>query len=228
MKRFVLALLIVASLCLAIINEEQARELFARALESWYAGDVVAARESMSQALSGLIYITDIPEFWFFTAKLDIDSGNVARALEDLRTLLVLAPTKDEAISLVKEIETFSNPLVPSTPTLSGEILKIEGFKNSVEYFYSPVSVTTLGRNVCIADKVNSRLIIHGPAGYTVHKLSFKPESVVCNAFKYLYVAGDDKIALFDLESNRVEMLASNLLKPVLAGFDRLGRLWGA
>ena len=228
MKQFVLVLSVIASLCLAITNEEQARELFARALESWYAGDVVAARESMSQALSGLIYITDIPEFWFFTAKLDIDVGNTAKALEDLRTLLVLAPTKDEAISLVKEIETFINPLVPSTPTLSGEIFKIEGFKNGVEYFYSPVSVTTLGRTICVADKVNSRLIIHGPSGYTIHKLSFKPESVVCNAFKYLYVAGEDKLALFDLENNRVETLASNLLKPVLAGLDRLGRLWGA
>ncbi|HBT39228.1 MAG: Uncharacterized protein XD58_1478 [Thermotoga sp. 50_1627] len=228
MRYLVLTLLILASICFAIIGEEQARELFAHALESWYAGDVVAARESMSQALSGLIYITDIPEFWFFTAKLDIDTGNVARALEDLRTLLVLAPTKDEAISLVKEIETFTSPMAPSTPTLSSEILKIEGFKNSVEYFYSPVSVTTLGRTVCIADRANYRLIVYGPAGYAVHKLSFRPESIISSAFKYLYIAGEDKLALFDMENNRVETLASNLLKPVLAGFDRLGRLWGA
>lgn len=228
MKRLFLAILLSASLCFAITTEEEARGFFAQALESWYAGDVTTAKELMNRALTGLIYITDIPEFWYFTAKLDIDVGAVDKALEDLRTILVLAPTKDEAISLIKEIETFTSPLSASTPTLSPEFFRIDGFKDSVEYFYSPVSVAVLGRNVCVADPANNRLVVHGPSGISVYKLAFKPESVVSNAFKYLYIAGENKLALFDFDSAQVKVIASNFTKPVLAGFDRLGRLWGA
>lgn len=228
MRSILTVLLLIASVCFAITTEEEARILFARALEAWYGGDVLTARETMSQALSGLIYITDIPEFWFFTSKLDIDTGAVEKALEDLKTILVIAPTKDEAISLVKEIETFTAPLIASTPSLFQEVLKIDGFKKGVEYFYSPVSMTALGRSVYIADKVNNRLIEHGTSGYTVHKLTFKPESIVHHAFKRIYIAGEDKLAVFDPSNGQTEIVHSGFIRPILAGFDRLGRLWGA
>lgn len=228
MRSILIVVLSIASFCFAITTEEEARVLFARALEAWYGGDVLTARETMSQALSGLVYITDIPEFWFFTSKVDIDVGAVEKALEDLKTILVIAPTKDEAISLVKEIETFTAPLTPSTPSLSQEVLKIDGFKNGVEYFYSPVSMTLLGRSVYIADKVNNRLIEHGTLGYTIHKLAFKPESIVSRAFKQIYIAGEDKLAMFDPSSGQTETVHSGFIRPILAGFDRLGRLWGA
>ncbi|MGB9789236.1 NHL repeat-containing protein [Thermotoga caldifontis] len=228
MKILLVLFIVAASICFGIVNEEQARALFAQALENWYAGDVVEARELMSQALSGLIYITDIPDFWFFTAKLDIDVGAVDRALEDLRTILVLVPTKDEALSLVKEIETLTNPLQASTPTLSPELMKIDGFRNSIEYFYSPVDATALGRDVCIVDQVNNRLIVYNPSGYRIYKLDFKPESIVSKSFRYLYIAGDGKLVVFDPETARTETIHSGFIRPILAGFDRLGRLWGA
>lgn len=228
MKSILLFLLLLTSICFAITNEEEARILFARALEAWYGGDVLTARENMSKALSGLIYITDIPEFWFFTSKLDIDIGAVEKALEDLKTILVIAPTKDEAVSLVKEIETFSMPLAESTPTLSQEVLRIDGFKNGVEYFYSPISPIALGRNIYIADKINGRLIEYGTSGYTVYKLGFKPESMVSHAFKQIYIAGEDKLAVFDPANGKTQIIHSGFIRPILAGFDRLGRLWGA
>jgi len=115
LKRVNLAvLLLILTVCAfsGIVTEEQARDFFSDALQSWYEGDVSHAREMMERALSGLVYVGDIPEFWYLTAKIEIETGLVEKAREDLKTILVVSPGRSEVVSLLKEIDWLTRRFV--------------------------------------------------------------------------------------------------------------------
>ncbi|MEJ5228541.1 MAG: hypothetical protein WHT65_00915 [Pseudothermotoga sp.] len=212
----------------SIINEEQARELFSQALSYWYEGDVTKAKSLMDDALSGLIYVSDIPEFWFFTSKIDIDMRAVEKAQEDLKTILVISPGKPEVLSLLKEIETLLKPLEFSTPTVLQEALQFEGFVKGVEYFYTPNCAVFLENSLVIADKANKRLVRSTESGYEIFKLSTAPSSLAVSPKGELYLSGDGKLVLYDVKTNSEQVVYDGFVNPILAGFDRIGRLWGS
>ncbi len=212
----------------SIINEEQARELFSQALSLWYEGDVIKARSVMDEALSGLIYVSDIPEFWFFTSKIDIDMRAVEKAQEDLKTILVISPGRSEVISLLKEIETLQKPLEFSTPVVFDKIITFSGFQKGTEYFYTPSAAVFLGNSLIIADKANKRLILTHEDGYRVFKTSISPASLATSSAGKLYISGDGKLIEYDLNNGSENIIYEGFTNPILAGFDRIGRLWGS
>lgn len=211
-----------------IVNEEQARELFSQALLHWYQGDVSNARNLMEQALSGLIYVADIPEFWFFTSKIDIDTRAVEKAQENLKTVLVVSPGKAEVLSLIKEIEVLSNPIKFSTPTVFDEILTVPGFTGGVEYFYTPNAVAFYENSLLIADEANKRLIRYEEGKYQIYKISISPRSIAAFPESHVYISGDGKLIEYDLQNLSEKVIGDGFINPILAGFDRVNRLWGA
>lgn len=211
-----------------IINEEQARELFSQALSLWYEGDITKAKSLMDEALSGLIYVSDIPEFWFFTSKIDIDMRAVEKAQEDLKTILVISPGKSEVVSLLKEIEILQKPLEFSTPIIFDESIIFSGFQKGTEYFYTPNTAVFLGNSLIIADKANKRLILTQQGNYQIFKINISPNSLAVSHSGQLYISGDGKVIEYDLKSESEKDIYDGLVNPILAGFDRVGRLWGA
>ncbi|HEY8542531.1 MAG TPA: hypothetical protein VIL29_09105, partial [Pseudothermotoga sp.] len=228
-KAFCLLLVSIISITsFSIINEEQARDLFSQALSLWYDGDVSKARSLMDEALSGLIYVSDIPEFWFFTSKIDIDMRAVERAQEDLKTILVISPGKSEVISLLKEIETLQKPLEFSTPTVFDESIVFSGFQKGTEYFYTPNAATFWGNSLIIADKANKRLILTFEGNYKILKTNTSPNSLAISHSGLLYISGDGKLIEYDLKNESEKIIHEGFINPILAGFDRIGRLWGS
>jgi len=223
-----LVIVIISTAIFPIINEEQARELFSQALSLWYEGDVIKARSLMDEALSGLIYVSDIPEFWFFTSKIDIDMRAVEKAQEDLKTILVISPGKSEVLSVLKEIETLQKPLEFSTPTVFNELITFSGFQKGTEYFYTPNAVAFLGDSLVIADRANKRLILTREGNYQIFKTNITPNSLSISPSGQLYIAGDGKLFEYDLENQSEKIIYEGMVNPILAGFDRIGRLWGA
>lgn len=230
MKKVICLLLtfVVSIIGFSIINEEQARDLFSQALSLWYDGDVIKARALMDDALSGLIYVSDIPEFWFFTSKIDIDMRAVERAQEDLKTILVISPGKSEVISLLKEIETLQKPLEFSTPTVFDESIIFSGFQKGTEYFYTPNAATFWGNSLIIADKANKRLILTSEENYRILKTNISPNSLAVSHSGLLYISGDGKLIEYDLKNESEKIIHEGFINPILAGFDRIGRLWGS
>lgn len=212
----------------SIINEEQARELFSQALSYWYEGDVMKAKSLMDDALSGLIYVSDIPEFWFFTSKIDIDMRAVEKAQEDLKTILVISPGKPEVLSLLKEIDTLLKPLEFSTPVVQQETLQFDGFIKGIEYFYTPNCAVFLENSLVIADKANKRLVRSIGDGYEITKLNTTPSSMAVSPKGELYLSGDGRLLLYDMKTSSEQVVYDGFINPILAGFDRIGRLWGS
>lgn len=220
--------LIISIVAFSIINEEQAREFFSQALSSWYEGDVTKARSLMDDALSGLIYVSDIPEFWFFASKVDIDMRAVEKAQEDLRTILVISPGRSEVISLLKEIEVLQKPVEFSTPTVFDESIVFSGFQKGTEYFYTVNAAAFLNNSLIIADKVNKRLILTQEGSYLIFKTTISPNSLAVSQSGQLYVSGDKKLVEYNIENQSEKIIFEGFVNPILAGFDRAGRLWGS
>ena len=229
MKRVNLAvLLLILTVCAfsGIVTEEQARDFFSDALQSWYEGDVSHAREMMERALSGLVYVGDIPEFWYLTAKIEIETGLVEKAREDLKTILVVSPGRSEVVSLLKEIDWLTNETRIPTPTFSNTVFKYNGFVNGIEWFYSPVDVKFHEDSLYIADKANKRIVRIKDGQYSSMKLSFEPDSIAFSNDGNLVALGEGK--LVHLYEDGEDILSEGFSSGILAGFDRNGYLWGA
>lgn len=222
----VLLLLLSVYIFSGIVTEEQARDFFSNALQLWYEGDVSHAREMMEKALSGLVYVGDIPEFWYLTAKIEIETGLVEKAREDLKTVLVVSPGRSEVVSLLKEIDWLTNETRISTPTFSPRGFKYNGFVNGIEWFYSPVDIKFHADSLYIADKANKRIVFIKDGRYNSVKLSFEPDTIALSSDGRLVGLGEGK--LVRISENGEDILSEGFSNGILAGFDRNGYLWGA
>ncbi len=215
-------------LLFGIITEEQAREYFSKALFAWYEGDVRRAKELMETATSGLIYVTDIPEFWYFMAKIDIDMRAIQKAQEDLKTILVISPGKDEVISLLKEMEVLQQPLVFTRPVVYEKLTGVASYSEGIEYFYTPTAATLYGDTIIVADQANQRLVYYSYENYRVMKTSVEPISVEIFPNGDLFVSSRRKLVKISATDNMERVIYEDFSNCLLAGFDRLGRLWGS
>ncbi len=230
MKRFVTIFFLVLYFIVTfgIITEEQARENFSKALLAWYEGDVKKAKELMEIATSGLIYVTDIPEFWYFMAKIDIDMRAIQKAQEDLKTILVVSPGKDEVVSLLKEIEILQRPPKFAKPIVFDRLLSVQGYSEGIEYFYTPTAVTLYGDTVIIADQANKRIVFYKYGQYYVIKTSVEPISIEISPNGTLFVASRKKLIKIDSSNGNEKVIYDGFANALLAGFDKIGRLWGS
>ena len=70
--------------------EEYARFFFSKSIEDWGEGDYGAARQYIDLAFEKPMYPMDIPKLWYFTAKMDIETGNVGDAIQNLEKVIFL------------------------------------------------------------------------------------------------------------------------------------------
>ncbi|AEH50419.1 NHL repeat-containing protein [Pseudothermotoga thermarum] len=227
-KFFVFLTVLLFVTAFGIITEEQAREYFSKALMAWYEGDVKRAKELMETATSGLIYVTDIPDFWYFMAKIDIDMRAIQKAQEDLKTILVISPGKDEVLSLLKEIDILQREFTFTKPVVLEKLLSASGFSHGIEYFYSPTAAVLYGDTVIIADQANQRIVLFKYGAYTVIKTTVEPVSLEISPNGEIFAAGRKAVVKIDLTTRDEKVIHDGFSNALLAGFDRVGRLWGS
>jgi len=137
-------------------SELKSRELFSDSLRLLFEGEKYEARVQLSQAISGEIYITDIPKLWYYAAKLDLQLGVIDKAIQDLENSLLFSTVNEESNTLLNFINSIKNFSLSnySTPVFF-EISDTTGVKNSFEKFYHPVDCEIINSNLYVLDSQN-------------------------------------------------------------------------
>ncbi|PNR96189.1 hypothetical protein C8D75_1440 [Petrotoga olearia] len=137
-------------------SELKSRELFSESLRLLFEGNKYEARVQLNQAMSGEIYITDIPKLWYYAAKLDLQLGMIDKAIQDLENSLLFSTVNEEANTLLNFINSIQNFSLSkyATPVFL-EISQTAGVKNSFERFYHPVDFGIINSNLYVLDSQN-------------------------------------------------------------------------
>lgn len=90
----------------AVIDEETARDYFSQALIKAYTGDFSEAYQLSIKALSGRVYVQELPYFWYLRGKLGISTGLVDKSLGDLSTFTQLVRS-DEIDNIISKVQYF-------------------------------------------------------------------------------------------------------------------------
>gem|GEM_PF-2505941 len=234
MKRIlVLLFLLLAIVTFSIDPGDVARQHFAEALIHWGKGEFIEAREALSKAMAGEVYLEDIPAFWYFLAKLDLEEGDVQKAREELNNVSLFA-YRPEVAYLSEMIDTvLQRKLVHPKVADVEEFSVVEGFQSGVEYFYTPVSADILDERLLILDGSNDRLIASDGSTFKTWDLeksgiSQCRDMIVDKLTGWVYVATKKgeiwRIVSFDPLG--VELVASGYIFPQLIGVDRIGRVY--
>ncbi|MDK2907438.1 MAG: hypothetical protein PWQ66_1399 [Petrotoga sp.] len=137
-------------------SELNSRELFSESLQLLFEGKKYEARVQLNQAMSGEIYITDIPKLWYYAAKLDLQLGMIDKAIQDLENSLLFSTVNEEANTLLSFIDSIKNFSLSNyaTPVFL-EISQTAGVKDSFERFYNPVDCEIINSNLYVLDSQN-------------------------------------------------------------------------
>ncbi len=226
MRTAVSFIIVLSTIVMAISVEEKARLDFGRALDLWVEGKFESSLKILENLLYKPINVEDIPKFWYLRARVDVDLGNVEKALKELQSVLVVDPTSVEVLSLMREIEYLTGKRGFKQNYKLKKIGKIEGFKDSVEYFYTLDDVDVFGNTIYAIDRVNERLLKYEDFKLvSTIDLPFKPLSLEVSRSGVPFVSSVD--GGIYMVSGGITQVATGLNTPILAGFDRFGRLWG-
>lgn len=160
-KQIIMILLIlISALCFCIdLNERElkSRKLFSDSLQLLYSEKKYEARVTLNDALAGQMYIEDIPKFWYYAAKLDLQLGFIDRAKKDIENILLFSVQTEEVSTMqnfLSVMEEFSLSNY-ATPTFT-EILSLKGNQNTYERFYTANDAQILNSTGYILDSKNS------------------------------------------------------------------------
>lgn len=174
MKKTILLLFL---LTFSVLFSQSVREMFSEVIIDWVKGDISSAQQKIEEIFYKPIPAENLAEFWYLRAKLMIETGRVKEAYEDLRNLLVVVPDQPEVLSLVNNLEFILQGRKPDFFNMK-TLKTLPGFKDGIEYFFTPTDVAVFGESIYIVDPVNKRFIKSDGSNFTVKTLSFQPEQV--------------------------------------------------
>ncbi|ODN31335.1 hypothetical protein [Fervidobacterium thailandense] len=218
----VLAAVFIQVIQAAVIDEQKAREFFSEALMAMYNGDFLTAYELAKKALSGRVYVQELPYFWYLRGRLAILNGEVDRALQDFKNFTMLVKN-DDIDNLVAKVESFRKlNLSPSQTFEFGYVSTLRGKQGGVDYFHSVVSVAVYGDELYALDSKNKRLV------------KFKENKIVQikslkRDYKQIAVDGLGNVLLLSedaLYDSRERELLTGLRTPIIAGVSRDGEVY--
>jgi len=190
---------------------QSVREMFSETIVEWAKGNVDSALQKMEEIFYKPVPAEDLAEFWYLRAKLMIETGRVREAYEDLKNLLVVVPDQPEVLSLVHNLEFILQG--KKTGSFYMKTLRtLDGFKNGVEYFFSPTDVAVLGKTIYVVDPPNSRLIETDGYTYRVKNLSFRPEQAFVDREGNIFLISENG------DVYRNEEKIGSFLHPIGAG----------
>ena len=258
MKKFFLVLILcflgVVSFSQELSESElESRKLFSESLDLLFIDKKYEARMKLNEAMTGEIYITDIPKFWYYAAKLDLQLGMVERAIQDLENALLFSVVNEEANTLLNFINnikdfSYSNYEFPRVY----ELMNVHGVKNSFERFYDPIDLEVFNSNLYILDPQNHLIFKTNGQDETWIRLDKNKKYYSINSDKNLnriYVSSNEGIYYFEsfspiirkevfidatVESTSLTREVENELNTLIEGFpfiiydvDNVGRLIG-
>ncbi|PLV60493.1 hypothetical protein AS005_02500 [Thermotoga sp. KOL6] len=192
-------------------NTQSVKDMFSEAIIDWANGRVKNAAQKMEEAFYKPIPAEDLAEFWYLRAKIMIELGQVREAYEDLKNLLVVVPDQPEVLSLVHNLEFILQNRKENSFYMK-KLRDLDGFKNGIEYFFSPTDIAVLGKYIYIVDPPNARLLITDGYTYTVKNLSFHPEQVFTDKDGNIFLISSDG------EVYKNERKVANFHHPIGAG----------
>ena len=212
-------------------EEEWSRYYFSHAIQSWGEAEYLKAREMIEKAFEKPVYPRDIPKFWYFLAKLNIETGNTNEAVESLNNVLLIEPDRTEIIILLKVLEMLGKEQMENNPILGLEYMnEILGFVETYEFFYNPVATDVYNGSVYILDRANQYIFISNYGQNTAIELDMQaPSSIVIDKIAGRLYCSDlesGKIFVLDLLTNEFIAEFSGFKKPFVQTVDRLGNIY--
>lgn len=211
----------IVSLVQAVINEETARSYFSKALLEMYNRNFNGAYELSKKALSGRVFVNELPYFWYLRGKLAIINGAPDKAIEDFKMFTQLVKN-DDIDNLIGKIDYFRKiNLSPSKKFELKYISTVSGIISGIEYFHTPTSLTVYGDSFAVLDSKNKRIIYFKSNRISkIKKVSKEIKEIIFGLDGKLYLLGEK--SLFD--DNELELI-SGLKTPYAAGPDRDGNI---
>ena len=211
--------------------EEYARFFFSKSIEDWGEGDYGAARQYIDLAFEKPMYPMDIPKLWYFTAKMDIETGNVIDAIQNLEKVIFLEPDRTEILILLKSLRSLRE-----MASLKNTILGLDyfsetfGFVQYVEYFYNPVASDRYLDELYILDRANQFVYVEGKnRSYVIDLPCEAPSGLVIDSVAGKMVLSDlteGKLHRLDLRTGLWDVLYDGFSKPFVKAVDRIGNLY--
>ena len=226
-KRLILIFVAVSFFVFGISPQEEAKLMLGKIVDNWFRGDYEKALSDINTALDMPVDPFDIPKFYYMRAKVEVDMGNIGSAFRDLRSMLAVSLGTPEVISMLKDMEYLTGSRrVPENLRVS-RILSIKGVLNDVEYFYTVEDVAISSDKIYAIDRVNSRFLIYNEDGVLEKAVSlrFHPLSVESSPNDTVYLSTTSG-EIYEYADGSFRKIYSGLRSPILAGFDRTGRLW--
>lgn len=217
-----IAFLLLTSLTFGVIDEETARLYFTQALKSTYKGDFAKAFELSQKALSGRVYVQELPYFWYLRSRLRIINNQVDKALEELKNFTMLVRS-DDIDNLIAKVNYFRKlNLSPSSTFVMGYVNSLNGYVKGIEYFQTPMSLTVYGDKFALLDSKNRRIVVAKQNRiFSIKKVSKDLKQVFFDRSGQLYLLGEK--ALYN--ESEAEII-SGLKVPYIAGQDREGYIY--
>ena len=226
-KRLIFLLFLFPIIAIGITPQEEAKLALGKIVDSWFAGDYEKTLKDINDTLETSVDPFDIPKFYYMRAKVEIDLGDIDSALKDLRSMLAVSFGTPEVISMLKEMGylTGSRP-VPENLRVS-KLFTIEGVLNDIEYFYTVEDMAISSDKIYAIDRVNSRLLIYDENGVLQKTISlpFQPLSIEVSPNDEVFISTKSG-EIYEYGGKDLKKIYSGLRSPILAGFDRTGRLW--
>lgn len=138
------------------INEMKSRHLFSDSLDLLFDNNKYEAKLKLNEALSGEVYIEDIPKFLYYSAKLDLQLGQIDKAKESLNNILLFSAFNEDVETLSKFVDSVEEYSLSnfSTPNFIN-LFNVEGNKETFERFYTVTDSEVLNSGVYILDSQN-------------------------------------------------------------------------
>jgi len=190
-------------------SELDSRRFFGESLRLLFDGEKYEARAMLNQAMTGEIYITDIPIFWYYAAKLDLQLGMIDRAITALDNALLFSTVNEEANTLLNFIDNMKTFSISRPSTINFVNLeKVSGVDNSSERFFSPVDFEIINSNLYILDSKNHLVFKTDTQFEKWLKLDKNKSFYSIDSDKNLnrvYLSANDGIYYFDSYSSNVK-----------------------
>ncbi|MFP4460941.1 MAG: hypothetical protein ACLFQE_01960 [Thermotogota bacterium] len=212
-------------------EEEWSRYYFSQAIQNWGEAEYAKAHEMIEKTFEKPVYPRDIPKFWYFLAKLNIETGETKEAVESLNNVLLIEPDRTEILILLKVLEMLGKVDPEDNPILGLEYMnEILGFVDTYEFFYNPVASDVYNEAVYILDRANQFIFISEYGQNSTIELDMEaPSSIVIDKIAGRLYCSDlesGKVFVFDLFQNEIVDEFSGFKKPFVQTVDRLGNIY--
>ncbi|TGG88685.1 hypothetical protein [Geotoga petraea] len=230
-------------------GEQRSREIFSESLELLFSEQKYEARLKLDEAMSGEVYIEDIPKFWYYAAKLDTQLGRLDRAREDLQNIFLFSGINQEAETLQKFIASLEEFSVSnfSTPTFY-EIETQKNIVDSFEKYYTINDSIVFNSNIYTLDSQNK--IIYKKSNEEEKWIRLPQNQKFYNMSKdknlnRIYISSDKGIYFINSYSKNITMETEsstpseldpnieNIVKPLIVDYnlfildtDKIGRIY--